>query len=88
METIEVLIEIKADTAELKKRIPPNLPFTHVSSVWIPRSIVMEFFRYGDTQMCALEKNTPLVISQVGKRKFIHRDSIAKLLDNNVIGKL
>ena len=42
---------------------------------------VKELFNYQATQMCALVKK--LVVSQVGKRKFITRDSVEKLLEQN-----
>ncbi len=45
----------------------------------------MNFFRYGNTQMNELEKSKCLIVTKVGRRKFIRRDSIAKLLDKNVL---
>jgi len=55
-----------------------------ISPQWLPRKDVMKFLSYGDTQMAALEKTGSLIITKVGKRKFIHRDSLNKLLEKNI----
>lgn len=55
-----------------------------ITTEWIPRSQVMEFFDYGDTQMASLEKSGRLVVAKVGNRKFIHRESLLKLLTESV----
>lgn len=52
---------------------------------WIPRSQVKSFFSYGDTQMAALEADPILKVAKVGKRKFIRKDSLLKLLEENII---
>jgi hypothetical protein len=57
-----------------------------ITTAWIPRSQVMQFFGYGDTQMATLERSGGLVVTKVGNRKFIHRDSILQLLQNNIQG--
>jgi hypothetical protein len=57
---------------------------SNISPDWIPRKEVMRFLSYGDTQMAALEKTGELIITKVGKRKFIHRDSLNKLLEKNI----
>jgi hypothetical protein len=56
----------------------------NISPNWIPRKDVMQFLSYGDTQMAALEKTGELVVTKVGKRKFIYKDSLNKLLDKNI----
>ena len=56
-----------------------------ITTQWIPRAQVMQFFGYGDTQMASLEKSGGLVVAKVGNRKFIHRDSILSLLQASVL---
>ena len=55
---------------------------------WIPRKKVMEFMNYGATQMASFEKTPGLIVSQVGKRKFIHRESLIKLLESHIINNI
>ena len=52
-----------------------------VTDKWIPRSKVMGFLNYGDTEMTTFEKNGEIQTSRIGKRKFINRDPLAKVLD-------
>ena len=54
-----------------------------ITTAWLPRARVMAFFDYGDTQMASLEKSGRLVVAKVGNRKFIHRDSLLKLLESS-----
>jgi hypothetical protein len=56
-----------------------------ISDKWISWSDAKNFFDYGATQMSILEKNNHLIVTKVGKRKYIHRDSIIKLLEKNII---
>ncbi len=80
----EILQTIQQDIAELKKGLlKPVLPPT-VSEKWVSRSQVMQFFNYAPTQMASLEKSGELIVTKVGKRKFILRDSITMLLDKNI----
>ena len=44
----------------------------------------MDFFDYGDIQIAAMLKKGGLVISEIGNRKFIKKESVKKLLENNV----
>lgn len=85
METNELLLQIKRDIEEIKRNMSPPVSSIRVSDKWISRADVMTFLNYGDTQMAALEKSGAIVVTKVGKRKFIHRESVAKLLDNNII---
>jgi hypothetical protein len=56
-----------------------------VNSDWIPRSEVMRFLGYKDTQMSQLITSGKLKASKVGKRIFIMKSSVAKLLSENSI---
>jgi hypothetical protein len=85
MEINELLLELQKQIANLRKAIETLRLPTNISDRWLPRSRVMEFLNYGPTQMAALEKSDKIVVTKVGKRKFILRDSIARLLDNNIV---
>jgi hypothetical protein len=52
---------------------------------WISWNEAKDFFDYGSTQMSTLEKNGELLISKVGRRKYIHRDSVIRLLERNIV---
>jgi hypothetical protein len=85
MNSEDLLIQIKADVDAIKRNMPIASTATKVSDKWIPRSEVMKFLNYGNTQMAWFEKTHDLIITKIGKRKFIHRDSISRLLDKNTI---
>jgi hypothetical protein len=52
---------------------------------WLPRKMVMDFMEYESTQMAAFEKTPELVVSQIGKRKFITLKSLTEVLEKNII---
>jgi hypothetical protein len=84
METLQLLQTILTELAEIKKAILTPTVNTGVSEKWVRRADVMHFFSYAPTQMTALENSGDLIVSKIGKRKFILRESITKLLDNNI----
>ena len=73
------------DLSDVKKLLQDLKQSPEITSSWLPRSQVMAFVGYGDTQMAALEKSGSLVVTKVGNRKFIHRDSILSLLQANIL---
>lgn len=73
------------ELAEVKSLLQDIRQRPEITTAWLPRSQVMSFFGYGDTQMAALEKSGSLVVAKVGHRKFIHRDSVLTLLQNNIL---
>lgn len=81
----ELLIQIKNDIDDIKRYIRQTSLGPSVYDKWLPRSKVMEFLNYGNTQMTEFEKNSGVVVTKIGKRKFIHRDSLTKLLNDNTI---
>ncbi len=85
METTQLLIDIKNNIDDIKKFIRQTSFGPAVSEKWIPRAMVMEFLNYGNTQMAEFEKNGGVVVTKIGKRKFINRESLTKLLNNNTI---
>ncbi len=84
MEQNEILLAIQKDIAELKKSTRPDGIISSVSEKWIPEKQVKSFFNYESTQMASFLKSEELVVSKIGKRKFILKESIEKLLAKNI----
>lgn len=84
METKELLLSIQQEIAQLKLAITSLSNSNPVSDKWIPRKDVMQFFNYAPTQMASLESTPDLIIAKIGKRKFIHKGSLEKLLEKNI----
>ena len=53
---------------------------------WIPRKKLMNYLDYGATQMAALLNSNELVVSVIGKRKFVNRESFLKFLEKKSKG--
>jgi hypothetical protein len=49
---------------------------------WLPLDEVKKLFNYKTTQMAALLKNKLLVVSKVGKRKFVLKESLDNFFDH------
>ena len=75
---VKELTDVKSILQEMKQS-------PEITTQWIPRAQVMQFFGYGDTQMASLEKSGSLVVAKVGNRKFVHRDSILSLLNASIL---
>lgn len=71
METAELLIQIKNNIDDIKRFIQQTSLGPSVCDKWIPRTKAMEFLNYGNTQMTEFEKNSGVVVTKIGKRKFI-----------------
>ena len=52
-----------------------------VTDKWVPYEELRQFFNYKATQMASLLKNELLKVAQIGKRKFVERESIERLLE-------
>jgi hypothetical protein len=52
---------------------------------WIAYEDCKEFFGYGSTQMASLVKSGGLVVTQVGRRKFISRKSLLSFLEKHIV---
>jgi hypothetical protein len=50
---------------------------------WISRKTLMKYLDYGATQMASLLNSNELVVSVIGKRKFVNRESFLKFLEKN-----
>ena len=72
------------EIAAIKKQLVQSRELNQVTPDWLPRKDVMRFLSYGDTQMASLEKSGQIVVSKVGKRKFVNRLSIIKLIEKNI----
>lgn len=87
MEQNEILHVIHKDIADLKKIITTPSAFSKISEKWIPVSEVMKFFGYGQTQLASLLKNDGIIISKIGKRKFVLRQSLEDFIEKNIQNK-
>ena len=85
MNVNELLENIQKDIAELKGNLPRHFSQPAVSEKWVSRTQVMTFLNYGSTQMAEFEKSGDIVVSKIGKRKFILKESLEHLLDKNII---
>lgn len=77
------LEQVLSELARVQKHLT-ELENARYFDNWIPRKKLMDFFDYGDTQIAAMFKQGGLVISEIGNRKFIKKESVIKLLENNV----
>lgn len=85
MDITENLIQIKLELAEIKQALNQRNSLQNSIAKWIPIKEVMNWLNYGPTQMSALIKSNSLTVSRVGKRKFILKESLDKLLEKNKI---
>lgn len=85
MEINQILLSIQQDILDIKRVIPLASQFNFIATdKWIRRADVMAYLNYGPTQMAALEKSGELIVSKVGKRKFILRTSLENYLERNI----
>lgn len=77
------LADLKKQLADLKKQLE-EYEIARYFENWIPRKKLMQFLDYGATQIAAMFKKGGLVVSEIGNRKFIKKDSVMKLLEKNV----
>ena len=52
---------------------------------WLPKNTVLRFFDYCDNQLRSLEKNNPIEVSKIGRRKFYSIASIVALIEKNKV---
>ena len=82
---IAELKKMQSDIAELKKMYNPNAFMNIVTNRWVPEKQLKDFVHYEPTQMASLLKSRELVVSKIGKRKFILKQSIEDLLNKNIL---
>jgi len=56
---------------------------SHIKKEWMPRSEVMSYMKYGDTQMTSIARQYKIATTQIGKRIFYKTSSIIEILNNN-----
>lgn len=54
---------------------------------WLSKKHLKLFFDYSDSQIREFEKNSNLVVSKIGRRKFYSVESILKIIEAGVIKK-
>ncbi len=77
-ELILELRELKAKNESLK-----DLP--ELVKGWIPRSAVMKYLNYGNTQISHFIKKYEIVTITMGKRIFISQKSLSDTFEKNII---
>lgn len=85
MDINEKLSEINRDLGQIKQIVQQKYFQQNLTSNWIPIKEVMNWLNYGPTQMSHFLKSENLVVSRIGKRKFVLKESLEKLLEKNKI---
>jgi len=85
MDINDKLSEINRDLGEIKQIMHQKYFQQNLTSNWIPIKDVMNWLSYGPTQMSIFLKSENLVVSRIGKRKFVLKESLEKLLEKNKI---
>jgi hypothetical protein len=82
----EILLKLEKVTVELAmiKRKLEESELARNFDNWIPRKKLMEFFDYGDTQIAEIFRSGDLIVSEIGNRKFIKKESVIKYLEKNI----
>lgn len=82
----DMLIEIQKlsnQIKELKEKIE-NYETSKSFEGWISRKKLMEFLDFGETKMCELLKSKHVVVSEIGNKKFIKKESVIKFLESKI----
>ena len=84
------LVEIQEEMRELKTLFSNGhqkfeAKNTLFDGGWILRKEAMELLGYGSTTFYTLVKEKKIIISKIGKRIFVKKDSIQDYLNNNVV---
>ena len=85
VQQIQLINKKLDDLQELRELILVHkTPYLDISDVWLPRSLIMKFFGYADTQMTAVAKKNHFISTKIGAKIFYHKDSIVKVLNENI----
>lgn len=79
------LEKLFSEITSIKKQLVDKPAPAIVTDKWISRQEVMNFLNYGPTQMAEFEKTGDIVVTKIGKRKFILKESLETLLNKNII---
>jgi len=83
---LKLVTWIVDELSAIRKQLDTIKPVgSNFSSEWISWKEAMLFFDYKDTQMAEMVIEHKLVVTKVGRRKFIKRSSIIELLEKNII---
>lgn len=86
---LKLITWIVEELSYIRKQLDSIKPSAlNISSEWVPWKDAMRFFDYKSTQMGEMVSEHKLVITQIGRRKFIKRSSISALLENNIIKEI
>jgi len=73
-ESIQTLL---TEVRELNRKFVSSKELPEVVKGWIPRSIVMKYLNYGNTQISDFIKKYEIVTIKMGKRIFISQKSLS-----------
>jgi predicted nuclease with TOPRIM domain len=79
----KLLIEVR----ELKSKFDSLKDSPEVVKGWIPRSVVMKYLNYGNTQISHFIKKYEIVTITMGKRIFISQKSLTDAFEKMLHGK-
>jgi hypothetical protein len=85
MEITESLNKIHLEILAIKKFIQERDINNSIYEKWVSERQLKKFLGYGSTQMALFLKAEGLMISKIGKRKFILRDSLDRLLQKRIL---
>ncbi len=83
MKKNNISLNQKADTSRTVNGDFINSPKS--IGVWAPRAEIMSFLNYGDTAMTTLENSGEIIVTKIGRRKFINTQSLIDYLEKNVL---
>jgi hypothetical protein len=78
--TIELLFK---NIEELNLKFDQKYNCLELRRQWIPKSEVMAFLGFAETQMVAITKKYKFITTTIGKKKFYHIDSLLKVFEKN-----
>ena len=78
------LIELLNSISEINQKLDRLSLNQKVIEGWVKRRVIMDFLDYGPTQMISFERNNNLIVSKIGKRKFVNVESLKKILEENI----
>ena len=78
-----LLKQILQELNNLKKQ----LQLESLIGEWIPLFLIKEYFDYRDTAISNLIKEKELEICEIGRRKFVRRSSIERMLNDHANNK-
>ncbi len=79
------LTKISKDIETIKSTIIRMDRYGITIGDYIPEKLVGSFFSYSDTKLREFRNENKVIYSKIGKRFFYSKESIIKLLNNNII---